>query len=391
MACIRKRRGTWVVDYRDSAGVRRWVTCETRRAAEAILEEKLRESRQPSRPAVDVNITLADYAAQWRQVIEASIKPRTRASYEQILRLHIVPAFGAVKVRQLQKGRVKAFLAEKLASGLARNSVRIIHATLRAMLNAAVDDGLILGNPADRLGRRLRLVQRPAERRETIKALTREQLAHFLATAAATDRRHAPLFLLMARTGLRLGEALGLQWEDLDLGRRTVRVARALSAGRVETPKSGHGRTVDMSQQLARTLLRLQMERKPEALRRGWPELPPWIFCSEAGTPLDPANVDKAFKRVLKSAGLPLHFSPHGLRHTFASLLLQQGESPAYVQRQLGHASIQLTVDTYGRWLPMGNQAAVDRLDESSGSKMVAKAESGDPGVPEPPDLNGEP
>jgi integrase len=146
-----------------------------------------------------------------------------------------------------------------------------------------------------------------------------------------------------------------------------------------------------MSQQLARTLLRLQTDRKPEAPRRGWPELPPWIFCSDAGTPLDPANVDKAFKRVLKSAGLPLHFSPHGLRHTFASLLLQQGESPAYVQRQLGHASIQLTVDTYGRWLPMGNQAAVDRLDESSGSKMVAKTESGDPGVPEPPDLVGEP
>ena len=99
MACIRKRRGTWVVDYRDSAGVRRCVTCETRRAAEAILAEKLRESRQPSRPAVDVNITLADYAAQWRHVIEASIKPRTQASYEQILRVHIIPAFGAVNLR----------------------------------------------------------------------------------------------------------------------------------------------------------------------------------------------------------------------------------------------------------------------------------------------------
>jgi hypothetical protein len=80
--------------------------------------------------------------------------------------------------------------------------------------------------------------------------------------------------------------------------------------------------------------------------------------------------------RVLKKAGLPLHFTPHCLRHTYASLMLQQGESPAYVQRQLGHASIQLTVDTYGKWLPMGNKGAVDRLDEhqaaASGSKMVA-------------------
>ena len=75
--------------------------------------------------------------------------------------------------------------------------------------------------------------------------------------------------------------------------------------------------------------------------------------------------MSKAFKRTLKHAKLPLRFTPHSLRHTFASLMLQQGESPVYVQRQLGHASIQLTVDTYGRWLPMGNKAAVDRLDES--------------------------
>ena len=83
-------------------------------------------------------------------------------------------------------------------------------------------------------------------------------------------------------------------------------------------------------------------------------------------------------KRVLKDAELPLHFTPHCLRHTFASLPLQQGESPAYVQRQLGHASIQLTVDTYGRWLPIGNKAAVDRLDDAtpgaSGSKVVANS-----------------
>ena len=98
-------------------------------------------------------------------------------------------------------------------------------------------------------------------------------------------------------------------------------------------------------------------------------------------------------KRVLKDAELPLHFTPHCLRHTFASLLLQQGESPAYVQRQLGHASIQLTVDTYGRWLPMGNKAAVDRLDDAvpgaSGSKVVANSVFGGTGASEPAELSG--
>ena len=82
-------------------------------------------------------------------------------------------------------------------------------------------------------------------------------------------------------------------------------------------------------------------------------------------------------RKVLIAAGLPLHFSPHCLRHTYASLMLQQGESLTYVQRQLGHASINLTADTYGKWLPLGNKAAVDRLDATSlaesGSKVVAE------------------
>jgi integrase-like protein len=91
-----------------------------------------------------------------------------------------------------------------------------------------------------------------------------------------------------------------------------------------------------------------------------------------------------------------MHFHPHCLRHTFASLLLQQGESPVYVQRQLGHSSIKLTVDTYGKWLPMGNKDAVNRLAEGVtgkgiGSKVVAQSKSGTPGAPEMPDLVGGP
>ena len=123
------------------------------------------------------------------------------------------------------------------------------------------------------------------------------------------------------------------------------------------------------------------------------------MCCGSTGNALDHSRVGKAFKRVLKHAKLPPHFSPHSLRHSFASLLLQQGESPAYVQRQLGHASIQLTVDTYGRWLPMGNKAAVDRLDdpqldraaEASGSKVVAESDSDESPTPQPVEKIGEP
>jgi integrase len=190
---------------------------------------------------------------------------------------------------------------------------------------------------------------------------------------------------------MRLGEGLAIQWPDVNFSEHDIRVARAFSAGRIETPKSGHGRTVDMSDQLARALHRLQAERKAETLRRRWAEMPPWLFCTENGTPLDESRVRKVFTKMVKAAALPTHFSPHCLRHTYASLLLQQGESPAYVQRQLGHASIQLTVDCYGKWLPMGNKAAINRLDDQDGSKVVAKTASSASGVLEAPDLIGGP
>ena len=396
MACIRKRRGRYVVDYRDGAGIRRWVTCRTRQEADDVLAAKVRESRQPTRPVGDPNITLAAYSERWLGQLAASLKPRTIATYGDACRLHLLPHLGGVKVRLLHKGQVKALLAEKLTGGLSRGTVRIIHATLRALLNAAVDDGIILANPAERLGRHFRLVPAAAARQEEIKAMSREQVAAFLRAASGPEappheRRHAPLFLLMARTGLRLGEAFGLQWDDLDFGARELRVERAFSEERLDTPKSGHGRTVDMSQHLAQALRRLQVERKAETLRRGWPAMPPWVFCSTAGTPLQKGNLRRVFVRVLKAAGLPPHFTPHGLRHTFASLLLQQGESPAYVQRQLGHASIKLTVDTYGKWLPMGNKAAVDGLDEPNGSKTVAKPVVAGADASEGPERIGEP
>src|SRR5262245_53737496 len=278
MACIRKRRGKYVVDYRDGAGIRRWVTCETRRQAEDVLTERVREGRKATEPVVDSNITLNASAERWLTRIAATVKPRTQKGYAKTLRLHILPVLGTSRVRLLQKGRIKSFLAEKLREGkiknvtesggmkkilepLARDSVRIIHATLRAMLNAAVDDGIIVANPADKLGRALRLITPLKARQEEIKAMTREQLSIFLkAGQTATDPyawRYSVLLLLLARTGMRMGEALALQWEDVNFGGREIRVARAFSAGHIDTPKSGHGRTVDMSYQLARTLLRL--------------------------------------------------------------------------------------------------------------------------------------
>ena len=320
------------------------------------------------------------YAARWLEQIAVTVKPRTLESYERTLRLHVLPVLGARPVRQLDRGRIKALLVAHRQAGAAKDSTRIVHATLRGLLSSAIDDGIVASNAAARLGKALKLETGADQRQEQIKAMTREQLSAFLTAAPRVDRRTAPFWLLQARAGLRLGEARAVQWPDLHWNGHEITVARALAKNnRIETPKSGHGRTVDMSEQLATALRRLQIERKTETLRRGSAEVPSGSSVRTQARPLDDSRVRKVFARVLKAAGLPGHFSPHSLRHTFASLLLQQGESPAYVQRQLGHASIKLTVDTYGKWLPMGNKAAVNRLDDAPGQDVTDRPCSGRP------------
>jgi len=372
MACVRRRRGRWVVDYRDTSGQRRWVTCSTKREAEKVLAEKLREAGQPTKAVVEMNITVADYAVRWLSLLENNVKPRTLRSYEENLRIHLLPLFGGAKLRLLARGRIKSFLVDKQKERLSRNTVRLIHATLRAMLNYAIDDGVIVHNPADRLGRQLRLTSSPTERDAEIKAFDRLQLTRLLDEAATSEPEYYPLFLTLARAGLRLGEAFALTWEDVDFESRSIRVEQAVSAGSLSSTKSRRSRDVDMSAQLREVLRSPKSGRLEQVFMADREAMPCWVFVNSAGQRMDQSRVSKVFKRVLKAAELPLHYTPHCLRHTFASLLLQQGESPAYVQRQLGHASIQLTVDTYGRWLPMGNKAAVDRLDDGSGSRTVA-------------------
>lgn len=139
---------------------------------------------------------------------------------------------------------------------------------------------------------------------------------------------------------------------------------RNLVDGHVTTPKSGKGRRVDLSAQLREALEALRVERKRETLRRGWRDVPAWVFANDQGNLVDPDNFrHRVWPKFLEKAGFR-QIRIHDLRHTYASLLIQNGESLAYVQEQMGHHSIRVTVDTYGHLVPGGNRAAVDRLDD---------------------------
>ena len=200
-------------------------------------------------------------------------------------------------------------------------------------------------------------------KRQKVNPFSREEVAKLLTAVQQHAPGYSALFLCAVRTGMRQGELLALQWGDIDYHNRFIEVQRNYSRGRICTPKSGESRRVDMSLELTRTFRDLYTERQLQAAANGWKGVPPWVFCSEVGGLLDPDNLRKrVFYSLLKASGLrQIRF--HDLRHTLASLLLQQGESPVYVKEQMGHSSIQVTVDLYGHLIPGGNKQAVDRLD----------------------------
>jgi integrase len=164
---------------------------------------------------------------------------------------------------------------------------------------------------------------------------------------------------------MRIGELLGLEWGDIDFNSLFIKVQRAQVRGVIGPPKNGRSRRVDMSLQLADVLAALRTERRKEALRQGQPEIGERVFLTERDARIDLDHFRRrVFHLCLEKAGLR-HLRIHDLRHTYASLLIAQKESLAYIRDQLGHGSIKITVDTYGHLVPGSNRAAVDQLDDA--------------------------
>jgi integrase len=137
--------------------------------------------------------------------------------------------------------------------------------------------------------------------------------------------------------------------------------------------KSGAERPVDISAALSEDLDAWSTRAAAIALQRGV-QASRWLFRGRTEAPRSHRRLERAFKAVLKQAGLPGHFTPHSLRHSYASIQLARGVSIYYVQRQLGHASIQMTVDHYGRWLPATNPGAADDLEVALGGEKSPRS-----------------
>jgi integrase len=231
-----------------------------------------------------------------------------------------------------------------------------------------VDEGLVAISPVAALARHGRGKRSDsislAERVRAVRPFSAEELRAFLAAVQETKPDFYPLFLTLARTGLRPGEAFALKWTDFDFNRRQILVERAISDRIVRSTKTGTIRRVDMSQELAATLSHLHVEREKQKLANGQRELSEWVFVGSAGRPFSEVWIREHFTRAMKKAGLSGH-RVYDLRHTFATTLLTNGAPITYVAAQLGHSKPTTTLQWYSHWLPQTDRGYVDGLDDN--------------------------
>lgn len=356
----RKGRGGWTLEYRDE-GKTVQRTFDRKGDAEQAWDDIKDVRRRHAGLRVDVP-TFRDYARRWLEGIRPHLRPSSVTKYEWALE-HL-DELAVTPLNAIDREAVRTLLGAK-AVALSRSSAASIGSVLHVCLAEAVADGYITANPAVGGGS----LRRRREKPPAPKALDAPQLRAFLSAAEPGWR---DFFHVTWALGLRPGEAMALQRPDVDFERQRVRVERTvLVAGGVGPTKSGEVGWVDLAPGAA-VILRCRLDVVPDV----------WLWPGRGGNgPMGHATVEHAFKRIAARAGLPAHLTPHSLRHTFAAMHLQRGASVYYVQRMLRHASIQITVDTYGSWLDPGRPELTAAMEAAAltGAPDVSPVSVADP------------
>lgn len=295
--------------------------------------------------------TLGEYALEWlprRERTDKGLRPTTAAGYGRYIAIDIAPsALGAMKLTDIRRYHVVAFITELTDAGRGAVTVRRIVSVLQTILGTAVRDELISTNPAQGVGK-------PKLDDSKVRPWEPDQVRTFLDRCA--QHRLGSLFEVTVLTGLRRGEITGLRWGDVDLATRkvVVRRNRVIVNGRPveqDATKTQAGlRTVPLSDFAVATLLAWQLRQaeEAEAAAEAW-QTQGHVFTMEDGRPLNPNYVTRLFQTLRKGPGgelPPLTF--HGQRHCAAALMLASGADIAVVSKLLGHASIAITSDVYG-------------------------------------------
>jgi len=298
-------------------------------------------------------MTFGDFAAHWFDVYaRIATKPSTFQSYKSIIQNHFVSAFGDLSLTSITLSSIQNYVAKRLEQAKPKTVLNeLVH--LNTIFKHAMDWGYLEKSPAEK-------VKRPRVESAEMTILAPEEVNRLLASAQPPYRI---LFLAAILTGMRRGELLALRRTDIDWASNQIHVTRALWRNQITTPKSKHSiRRIDMTPTLA-------LELKKHILVSPNSELN-LIFPNAAGNFMDGGNmVRRHFLPALKRAGVRrVRF--HDLRHTNASLRIEQGQNVKYIQSQLGHSSCQVTLDEYGHLMRNSYPEEAIKLDRALGWEL---------------------
>lgn len=354
-------RGGW-------RGVLTWIDPAGRRRQRTIWAPTWNEARRrltELRVALDrgelptTRLTVGAWLTSWLETIRPQVRPSTWRGYDQSVRCHLVPALGRLELRRLEPAHVERFVASMIEAGSAVRTAALARVVLRRALAAAQRDRLVADNAAA-LARPPYIPTRALEAgRDYLEPADLRRLF-----SAASLHPLGPLIIVLGSTGLRLGEALGLRWSDVDLEERRLTVRRTLGRladggfGLVEPKTARARRTIDLPR-VAVAALRRQAELRPGE------EL---VFADELGQPLRPWALRPALTAILRTAGLPI-VSVHALRRSCAVAMLAGGASLFEVSRQLGHSTIVITERHYAGLATELRRRTAAALDAALGAE----------------------
>lgn len=313
-------------------------------------------------------LTLAQWLEIWSKTYLGGVKPRTAHIYKSDIKLHILPALGAVRLEALNAPMIQAFYnamgepSKQNPEGLSAKTVKNVHGVLHKALQQAVLIGYLRYNPAD-------ACILPRIERKKIKPFDDAQITAFL--TAIQGNRFETLFILTLFTGMREGEVLGLTWPCVDFAAGTILIKQQLQR---EKKPGGQYRLVPLKNDKPRTITPapsimelLRQHRKQQTawqLRAGelWDNPAGYVFTNEIGGHLVSWTVTKKFKRIVASIGRPdARF--HDLRHSYAVAAIRSGDDIKTVQGNLGHATAAFTLDVYGHVTDQMKQASAARME----------------------------
>jgi integrase len=360
-------RGSVLLDLPDGGQKRVYVSGRTR----ADVVRKLDAKRKESAAGAVTGETLGEYLSRWIVACKPRLRPATHTEYAR----HVAQYWASLAKTPLTRLRpldVEQRLGQLLERGLSPQTVRHARSTLRRALNDAIREGILNRNAAA-------LARPPRVAGREMRALSPSEAGRLL--SATAEDPGGPLYAVALGTGCRLGELLGLSWDDLADDGASIVVRRSLAAvdnidpetgkrhrtWRLAEPKTAKSRRTVMLPTIAIEALRRQRARQAAArLAAGaaWQDRHNLIFTDALGRPARPDNVSGYFRAAVDRLGLP-HVRFHDLRHSAATLMLSQGVPLKVVSETLGHSSIAITADVYQHVTPDLRREAAEAMDRA--------------------------